>query len=315
MYHLIIDQIKSSWRFRWLAVSAAWAVCIVGWLGISMQRDTYEASARVYVDTSSELRSVLGSQIIQPDIQDQLFFVREAILGSVRLEAVARSTGLADGLVGDDQIRLLIASLRRNIQIFNQDPPGTLPGNRPGGTTYVITFTHEDRAVAAKVVDTLLEQFVQFSLGNKATSSEKAGQFLREQIQVYEQRLTRSERELAKFNQQNYDRLPSMQGGYFQRLQDETRELDGGRQRLSLARSRLSQIEQQLRGESPHARVGEPDPNSIEARIYDTQQRLDQLLLRFTDNHPDVVATRASLDQMRAQQQRGDHEYSLYATV
>jgi polysaccharide chain length determinant protein (PEP-CTERM system associated) len=95
-----------------------------------------------------------------------------------------------------------------------------------------------------------------------------------------------------------------MQGGYFQRLQDETRELDGGRQRLSLARSRLSQVEQQLRGESPHARVGEPDPNSIEARIYDTQQRLDQLLLRFTDNHPDVVATRASLDQMRAQQQR-----------
>lgn len=304
MYNLIIDQIKSCWRFRWLAVGVAWAVCIVGWLGISMQRDTYEATARVYVDTTSELRNVLGSQIIQPNVQDQLSFVREAILGSKRLEAVAVATGLDEGVTTEEQMLLLIASLRRNIQIFNQDPPGTMPGNRPTGTTYVITFAHEDPAVAKKVVGTLLDQFVEFSLGDKADSSERAGQFLRQQIRLYEQRLTSAEEELAKFNRRNYDRLPSMQGGYFQRLQDEIRELNGARQRLTLARSRLDQIEEQLRGESPRTRDGEPDPSSIEARIFNAESRLDELLLSYTENHPDVVATQAILEQMRQQQRQ-----------
>jgi polysaccharide chain length determinant protein (PEP-CTERM system associated) len=38
-------------------------------------------------------------------------------------------------------------------------------------------------------------------------------------------------------------------------------------------------------------------------RIAETQSRLDELLLRFTDKHPDVLATRETLEQLKARQQ------------
>jgi polysaccharide chain length determinant protein (PEP-CTERM system associated) len=38
------------------------------------------------------------------------------------------------------------------------------------------------------------------------------------------------------------------------------------------------------------------------SRIQETQMRLDDLLLRFTDKHPDVIAARETIEQLRARQ-------------
>ena len=39
-----------AWRRRWWGVAASWALCLVGWFGIAMMPNQYEASARVYID-------------------------------------------------------------------------------------------------------------------------------------------------------------------------------------------------------------------------------------------------------------------------
>ena len=57
--------------------------------------DVYEANARVFVDTTSQLRQILSDQIIEPDVAAQLNYVREALLGQTQLERVANATGLA----------------------------------------------------------------------------------------------------------------------------------------------------------------------------------------------------------------------------
>ena len=72
------------------------------------------------------------------------------------------------------------------------------------------------------MVDTLLNTFVEQTLGGKREGSEHAQQFLETQIKDYEQRLSEAEDKLAAFKKKNVGLMPSEQGGYFAQLQKET---------------------------------------------------------------------------------------------
>ena len=52
----LLDDLRGSWRFRWLGLAAAWAACLIGWLYVFAMPNVYEAKARVYVDSKTVLR-------------------------------------------------------------------------------------------------------------------------------------------------------------------------------------------------------------------------------------------------------------------
>src|SRR5690606_24282252 len=56
----------------------------------------------------------------------------------------------------------------------------------------------------------------------------------------------------------------------------------------------------------------EPAPNSLDARISEYQAKLDQLLLEYTERHPDVINTRETLE--RLEQQRAEQLAALGVT-
>lgn len=301
----ILTEVRSAWRFRWLAVAAAWLVCLGGWAYVSTMPDVYEASARVFVDTSSELRQILGDQIIEPDVQSQLNFVREALVGRTQLEQVARQSGLDLRVESPREFEGLIDRLRQDIRLEIVFTPGARgPSSQ---NLYLISYRDVERDMALSVVQTILTNFVENTLGARAQGSESARRFLEQQVAEHEARLAVAEERLARFKRENADVLPGTEGGYFARLQAETSTLEEVRQDLALAQSRRDRLREQLSGERPITRTtgegGEPPPGSLEARIAENESRLEELLLRFTDRHPDVVATRETLVRLRARQE------------
>lgn len=301
----ILTEVRSAWRFRWLAVAAAWLVCLGGWAYVSTMPDVYEASARVFVDTSSELRQILGDQIIEPDVQSQLNFVREALVGRTQLEQVARQSGLDLRVESPREFEGLIDRLRQDIRLEIVFTPGARgPSSQ---NLYLISYRDVERDMALSVVQTILTNFVENTLGARAQGSESARRFLEQQVAEHEARLAVAEDRLARFKRENADVLPGTEGGYFARLQAETSELEESRQALALAESRRSRLVEQLRSGRPAGALpgedGEFPPGSIEARIAENEARLEELLLRFTERHPDVVATRETLERLQVRQQ------------
>src|SRR5690606_37232984 len=136
-----------------------------------------------------------------------------------------------------------------------------------------------------------------------------------------------AEGRLAEFKKRNVGMMPGEQGDYFSRLQGEMDAVRKAQAALGVATSRRDELQRQLSGESPFvasggvtaaaARAGGGDTAS---RIQDTQAKLEDLLLRFTDRHPDVVATRETLEQLKARHreeiealQRGDRSVAASA--
>ncbi len=158
------------------------------------------------------------------------------------------------------------------------------------------------------MVDKLLNTFVDETLGAKRAGSQNAQKFLETQIKDYEQRLSTAEDKLASFKKKNVGLMPSEQGGYFTQLQNEVDAAKKSETDLSIAMSRRDELSKQLHSDSAVSAAGSSSTsggrgsgggNDTLSRIQETQAKLDELLLKYTDKHPDVIATRATLEELK----------------
>ncbi|HEY8509285.1 MAG TPA: XrtA system polysaccharide chain length determinant, partial [Steroidobacteraceae bacterium] len=178
---------------------------------------------------------------------------------------------------------------------------------------YIIKFQDHDREKSIEVVQKLLNAFVESALGDKRSGQETAQRFLNDQIAEYEKRLADAEQRLAEFKKTNIGLMPDSHGDYFGRMQQEILEADKVRTALAVAESRRAEIERQLEGEEPFlfgfdtggisSALASQAGGDITYRIQALEKTLDELLLRFTEKHPEVIATRKQIDELRKRQE------------
>ena len=305
----ILDQIRGAWRFRGTAMVVAWVVCLLGWFIVLALPDTYSAWARVYVDTRTRLSQVTQGIAVESNIASQAEEVRQALLGGPQLEKVARLAIPNFAAASPETQADLVLSLHNRLLVEatsereRQGQPRVQPAD-----LYTITYTDRSRDTARRVVDQLLRLFLANSLGGSQEGSEQAQQFLNQQIIEYDKKLAAAETRLADFKREHAGLVPGSTGDYFARLHAETDELDKDRLALTVAEKRRDELQRQLAGEMPvmgaagsaSGRMGGGADTAT--LILETQARLDELLLRFTDKHPDVIAARRQLDELKARQ-------------
>jgi polysaccharide chain length determinant protein (PEP-CTERM system associated) len=312
----ILSELTGLWRFRWLAVAVAWVIALGGWMYVLSMPNTYEATARVYVDASSALRPLLEGLTVETNVDAQLQFVRQTLLSRPQLERVARVTDLDLRAKTPQDKQRLIDGLGTAIGI-NAAPSIS---DRVQDKLYVISYRDRDRATALAVVDTLLKSFVEDSMGAGREGSETAQRFLREQIKEYETRLSSAEARLADFKRKNVGLMPGEQGDYFTRLKTEMDAIKRAEAQLAIAANKREALARQLRGEQPYvpgaagaAGTSVGGAGDTAQRLKEAQARIEELRLRFTDKHPEVVALKQTIAELEDRQrkeiaalQRGD---------
>jgi len=305
---LILEQIRGAWRFRRTAMLVAWGVCMLGWLVVLALPDTYIARARVYVDTRTRLSQVTQGIAVESNIASQAEEVRQALLGGPQLQKVARLAIPGFATAPPEAQAGIVMGLHEMLQVGATNDREALQQREPADL-YTITYTDRSVEGARRVVDQLLRLFLANSLGGSQEGSEQAQQFLAQQIADYDKKLAAAEERLADFKREHAGLVPGSTGGdYFARLHAESDELDKDRVALTIAEQKRDELHRQLAGEMPvmgsansaPGRMGGPVDTA--SAIRETQARLDELLLRFTDKHPDVVAARRQLQDLKARQ-------------
>jgi polysaccharide chain length determinant protein (PEP-CTERM system associated) len=305
----VFDEVRSAWRFRWMGMAAACVVALVGWVSVFALPDRYAADARVFVDTRTALKPALQGLTTDQSVDAQINYVRQSLLEGPQLEVIAKTTGVLDASVTDERARARVLdrlSSRIALTVSNAGNQGD--ERTTAGTIYSFHYTDTTRERALLVVQTLLRTFVEQTLGGKREGAVHAQQFLASQIKDYEQRLMVAEDKLAQFKKKNVGLMPSEQGGYFAQLQNE---VDAGKKAetdLSIAMSRREELAKQLHGDGAISSSGAATllngrgvsvGNDTMSRIQQAQTKLDELLLKYTDKHPDVIATRSTLEDLK----------------
>ena len=310
------DQVTGSWRFRWLALAVAAALALAGWVAVFSLEDRYEAGASVFVDPRTALKPALQGLTTEQDIDAELSFVRQSLLAGPSLQRIANQGGLLPAAATDQQRQALLAGMRARIDISANSANGHEEDRNTVGNIYHIAYQDRDRARSLRVVGILLDTLVNETLGGKREGSENAQQFLESQIADYEKRLRLAEDRLAAFKSKHLGLMPQEQGGYFAELQKESDAVATVKTKLAEAESRRATLLRQLHGDvaltaaagGQGGGAGSKGALDTQSRIEEAESRLDDLLSKFTEKHPDVVATRATLEALkrrRAQELQG----------
>ncbi|ACL73469.1 lipopolysaccharide biosynthesis protein [Thioalkalivibrio sulfidiphilus HL-EbGr7] len=298
--------IRGMWRFRWYGILVAWLVCIAGWYGLSKVDNVYEASATVYVDTDSMLRPLLRGLAVDINVGEKLGLMSRQLLSRPNLEKVIRMTDLDHGATTPAAQERILQDLTRNVNLQQTHAARPLAPRSPD--LYVISSRHKDPEMARRIVEALLSTFVDETAGERRQRSDVAQQFLVQQIAEYESRLVEAEDRLREFKREHIDVLPDQEANYYGRLQAARSNLEAVELALREANFRRDELRRQLEG-TPSTQRGLSADGALvqtptEERLLTLQRRLDELLLRFTENHPDVVQTRRSIEALEVQRDR-----------
>lgn len=295
LFNRVFEHMRNAWRFRWLALAVAWAVAICGWLLVYSLPDEYQSNARVYIDTQSAIHPMLKGMTIQPNVDRQVDLLIKTVLSRPNLETIARRTGLDLKASTPDAMDNLIAGLQQRIQLRNT-----------GGRLdlYRISFTSSNARTAQSVVQQVIDIMTGMAVGDSGRKSTEAIAFLSREVDNYKDRLDDTQRRLSQFKKDNAQLMPGSQD-YVSRLQSLVSRIDNLREDLSAARDRKAMLQVAVGnttsggGTVTLAPERSAQVRTLDKRISDLQNRLGQLLGKYTPRHPDVLSTERELKRLQ----------------
>ena len=286
----VLFLLKGVWKYRWHAVIVAWVVAVAGWIRVYTLPDDYQASARVFVDTQSILKPLLSGMTTVPNVEQQVSIMSRTLLSRPNVEKVMRMVDLDIKAKTPKENEEILTDLMKEIKI----------GGTGRDDIYTISYSNPNPRVAKDVVQSLLTIFVESSFGDKKNDSEKAIQFLDEQIKNYETKLVAAENALKEFKIKHSGSLP--QGGdYGTQVQAAADQLNQARLDLREAEQARNSIQAQIYGNGSGKNGSAMVNPELEARILALQKNLDTMRMQYTEQHPDIVAAKRLLKQLEAQ--------------
>src|SRR5712691_9888823 len=297
--------LQALWRHKWLGVASAWLVCTVGWIGVALVPTKYESSARVYLNADPLLTPLLRGLAADTDPTRQLDFMQRTLLSRPNLEQLVRLTDLDIGVTTPEEKEALFKRLATDVSVT----PVTL-------NLLTLSYRDRDPATAKNVVQSLLTIFAEKTAGSSRAEMDSAQRFLDSEVASYRDQLRGAEKRRAELAQQYPDIVSN-------RPPDTSAQGDESLSRLEQARSSVARLKLELADavtkrdslqkelasvpsmlsvdRAPQVVVNAGRMAPIDERLQEIRRNLDGLLLKYTDNHPDVKAARQSIAQLQAE--------------
>jgi polysaccharide chain length determinant protein (PEP-CTERM system associated) len=297
--------LQALWRHKWLGVATAWLVCTAGWIGVALIPTKYESSARVYLNADPLLTPLLKGLAADTDPSRQLDFMQRTLLSRPNLEQLVRLTDLDIGVTTPEDKEALFKRLAADISVA----PITL-------NLLTLSYRDRDPVVAKNVVQALLTVFAEKTAGSSRAEMDNAQRFLDSEIISYRDQLRAAEKRRAELAQQYPDIVSN-------RPPDTSAQGDDSLSRLDQAHSAVARLKLELADattkrdalqkelaavpptlsvdRAPQIVVNGGRLAPVDERLQELRRNLDNLLLKYTENHPDVKATRKSIAQLQAE--------------
>jgi polysaccharide chain length determinant protein (PEP-CTERM system associated) len=295
----LLAILRGMWQRRWIGLGVAWLCAIVGIIFVFRLPDKYEASARVYVDTQSLLAPLMGGMAMAPDPGQQVSVLSRLLMSRPNLEKIIRKSDLD-------------TSAGRNAADLVDEAAGSLSIARAGSgdNLYTIAFRYPDGRKARDVVQAALSIFIEQSLGRTRGGTDTARRFVDEQIKDYENKLREAEARVQAFRLKYMGLFGTSGQGYIGQMGTVAEQIKDTRLELRVAEQTREGIRQQLEEQTQRGpaatskRAATIRVPEIDSRINGLKQQLDELMRKYTEQHPDVVGIRRLLAQLEDDRKR-----------
>jgi polysaccharide chain length determinant protein (PEP-CTERM system associated) len=291
----LLSLLGGGWQFRWYGLAAAWLVCLIGWVVVALIPDSFQSSAKVYIDTDTLMRPLLRGIVVTTDTQQEINVMLKTLLTAPNIERVARVTNPHANQYSQAQMQDAVARLTENVTL------------KSAGTKNLYQIGFEDRnpVYAQSVAQTLLSVMVDSNVGDQRRESDDARSFLDSQIASYERKIQDADKRKADFKAAHLNvffgsnDVDEAKGAIIKAQQ----EVDEQTAKVSSLRGQLASTPATLdiNGPAPINVGGAGTIDNKRQQLGQARAKLDELRAHYTDDYPDVVIQKHLVERLKAQ--------------
>lgn len=279
------------WHHRWVALISAFVFSVIGWIVVAMLPNKYESAAVIYIKKTSLLQPLLkdyeARDAREAAAGEMAIMMRHATLVRPNLETLARAAGIDKTTISPAEFDSAINKMKDSIVFTSAQDQRDV---------YSIKYDHSDAKAAHAVVQTLIDLFNETLIKAARNASKIAQRFLKAQIKEYEIKLQAAEERLKAFKLTHVGLMPEDGRTYYARLEEAKNLHRSAVLELNEMEDSANSIRTQLNSFATASR-----PGPVYEQIHAQQAKIAELQFKFTDKHPDLIAAKNILEELKKQ--------------
>lgn len=256
----------------------------------------YTSSTTILVEERNIIAPLMEGRAVATSVVDRASILREVAFSRRVMDEILKTGGWMEGNPTPIEQDKLIEKIVGRTSISN-----------PRANLIQISYSDSDAERAYRVTKRFGDLVIQESLSTKERESSEAYAFIDSQVRQYHEKLTKAEQELEQFRSTNPDARPGIEADVNARIGELRRIIETGRMDLIDMRSQESALHSQLSGESEVTMV-QTRAGQFRARLAELHSQRDQLLLTYTDQHPDVVRVQHQIRDLEEELRREESQ-------
>jgi polysaccharide chain length determinant protein (PEP-CTERM system associated) len=239
--------------------------------------------------------------VVTEDLNHRLASMQEQILSRTRLEPIIEKLGLYPELRGDVHSEGAVDLLRTSIAITPlESMPGTQHQGLPG---FYVKVTFNEPRLAQQICTDITSMFMEQNARALEQQANRTTSFLQQQLDEAKEKLDEQDAKLAQFKRKNLGTLPEEEQANLSLLMGMNAQLEANTQALDRAQRdkafNESLLNEQLANWEASLTAQGRNPETLEQQLSGLQDQLAILQTRYTEQHPDVIKLKHSIEDMK----------------
>ncbi len=298
----------------WLAIKRYWKVAVwpalatFGVVSVLAYRipSFYAADTLIFMQPQRINSKILEEQK-REEVNERLQALVLEILSRPRLKAIVDRFKPYPEYTGVEGAEHALRKLRKAIVVA---PAQSATGGQQPLQTFKLSFTHRDPNMVFEITKAISNLFIEESVYDRRSEVQGTQDFFDAQLTESRKKLEETENQVQEFVRQNFGKLPEHLDQAVARLQNLQSQLESNTQLLSANMTRRGNLERELEEVRKLANsIGADDPRMAASdpaeAVEQLQAALAVLRSRYTEQHPDVVATKKRIDALKEQIAKG----------
>ena len=263
----------------------------------------YTSQSLVLVEEQKVPQGYVKS-VVTEDLTQRIATLQQQVLSRNRLQPMIDRLGLAKGGKNLDDV---IDDIRQNVAIEPVESELSVASStkkRPGQSNvpgFYVNFTAANPREAQQICNELTSMLLEENLKSREQVAQSTTDFLTRQLEDAKRNIDDLDGKLANFKRQYMGQLPGDEDNNMKILMGLNSQLDADTQALNRAQQDRTYTESLLAQQlaSWKSSQSTTNPQSLEQQLSALQTQLLQLQARYTDDHPDVIKTKADVAEVK----------------
>ena len=291
-------------RRRWIIIVPFCIFLTLGFLYTLTSKQVYEASTTILIQPQ-KVPSDYVQSIVTSDIAQRINTISQQILSRTNLEKIIKQFNLyqdQEEMFQEDMIN----SMRKRVVVTQNST------RRQGTESFTVSFTGNNPEMVKNVANELASFFMNENLKARESQAIGTSDFLESELEKIKKKLEDREQALAIYRSKHLGGLPDELETNLRtldRLQlqhsDALNSLRDNQNAAAMLKSQIARIKEMAQSNSnavlqQDGTIIESSALSITEQQYEVEKRqLDNLLLKYTAKHPEVIKLTKSVEKLK----------------